>query len=38
MITPAPVAVYVATWNLIVTNQPYDALMGQTTSWRGIER
>jgi len=33
-----PVAVYDATWNLIVTNQPYDALMGQTTSWRGIER
>jgi transcriptional regulator with XRE-family HTH domain len=33
-----PVAVYDAAWNLIVANQPYDALMGQTTSWRGIER
>jgi transcriptional regulator with XRE-family HTH domain len=33
-----PVAVHDAAWNLIVANQPYDALMGQTTSWRGIER
>ncbi|HSZ38360.1 MAG TPA: helix-turn-helix transcriptional regulator [Trebonia sp.] len=33
-----PVAVYDAAWNLIVANRPYDALMGQTTSWRGIER
>jgi transcriptional regulator with XRE-family HTH domain len=33
-----PVVVYDAAWNLIVANQPYDALMGQTTSWRGIER
>jgi transcriptional regulator with XRE-family HTH domain len=33
-----PVAVYDAAWNLIVANQPYDALMGVTTSWRGIER
>jgi len=33
-----PVAVYDAAWNLIVANQPYDALMGKTTSWRGIER
>ena len=33
-----PVAVYDAAWNLIVANQPYDALMGETTSWRGIER
>jgi transcriptional regulator with XRE-family HTH domain len=33
-----PVAVYDATWTLIVANAPYDALMGQTTSWRGIER
>ena len=32
-----PVAVYDAAWNLIVANQPYDALMGETTSWRGIE-
>ncbi len=33
-----PVAVHDAACNLIVANQPYDALMGQTTSWRGIER
>ncbi len=33
-----PVAVFNATWTLIVANAPYDALMGQTTSWRGIER
>ena len=33
-----PVAVFDATWTLIVANGPYDALMGQTTSWRGIER
>ena len=33
-----PVAVHDAACNLIVANQPYDALMGQTTLWRGIER
>lgn len=33
-----PVVVYDAAWNLIVANAPYDALMGETTSWRGIER
>ncbi|HEY1700430.1 MAG TPA: helix-turn-helix transcriptional regulator [Trebonia sp.] len=33
-----PVAVFDAAWNLLVANQPYDALMGETTSWRGIER
>jgi transcriptional regulator with XRE-family HTH domain len=33
-----PVAVHDAAWNLIVANQPYNALMGETTSWRGIER
>jgi transcriptional regulator with XRE-family HTH domain len=33
-----PVAVHDAAWNLLVANQPYDALMGETTSWRGIER
>ena len=33
-----PVAVYDATSTLLVANGPYDALMGQTTSWRGIER
>ena len=33
-----PVAVYDANWTLLTANAPYDALMGQTTSWRGIER
>ena len=33
-----PVAVYDATWTLVIANSPYDALMGPTTSWRGIER
>ncbi|HEX9042620.1 MAG TPA: transcriptional regulator [Trebonia sp.] len=33
-----PVAVYDAMWNLVVANRPYDALMGETTSWRGLER
>ena len=33
-----PVAVFDATWTLIVANAPYYALMGQTTSRRGIER
>src|SRR6201999_3018500 len=33
-----PVAVYDATWTLIIANAPYDALMGPTTNLRGIER
>lgn len=33
-----PVAVYDATWTLVVANAPYDALMGETTTWHGIER
>ncbi len=33
-----PVVVYDAMWTLIVANAPYDALMGPTTSWTGIER
>jgi len=33
-----PVAVYDATWTLIVANAPYEALMGDTSTWRGIER
>jgi hypothetical protein len=33
-----PVAVYDATSTLIVANAPYDALMGETSTWRGIER
>jgi len=31
-------AVYDATWTLVSANAAYDALMGATTSWRGIER
>lgn len=37
-LTNTPVAVYDAAWNLIVANPPYDALMGPTTTWRGLER
>lgn len=33
-----PVAVYDAAWTLVVANAPYDALMGATSSLRGIER
>ena len=33
-----PVCVYDATWTLVVANAPYDALMGETTTWQGIER
>jgi transcriptional regulator with XRE-family HTH domain len=33
-----PVVVYDATWTLVMANAPYDALMGDTTSWHGIER
>ncbi|ORA64513.1 hypothetical protein [Mycobacteroides franklinii] len=33
-----PVAVFDATWTLVVANAPYDALMGPITTWRGIER
>lgn len=33
-----PVVVYDATWTLVLANAPYDALMGDTTGWRGIER
>lgn len=34
----SPVAVYDATWTLVVANAAYDALLGTTTAWRGIER
>ena len=37
-LTHTPVAVYDATWTLIVANPAYDALMGDTTAWRGIHR
>ncbi|MGH3688744.1 MAG: helix-turn-helix transcriptional regulator [Microbacterium sp.] len=33
-----PVVVYDGMWNLILANAPYDALMGATTEWQGIER
>lgn len=33
-----PVAVYDACWTLLLANPPYDALMGPTSNWRGIER
>ncbi|URM97624.1 helix-turn-helix transcriptional regulator [Actinomadura madurae] len=33
-----PVAVYDASWTLVLANAPYDALMGDTTPWRGLER
>jgi transcriptional regulator with XRE-family HTH domain len=33
-----PVVVYDATWTLVLANAPYDALMGDTTVWQGIER
>jgi transcriptional regulator with XRE-family HTH domain len=33
-----PVAVYDAAWTLITANAPYEALMGDTSGWRGNER
>jgi transcriptional regulator with XRE-family HTH domain len=33
-----PVVVYDATWTLVHANAPFDALMGETSTWRGIER
>lgn len=33
-----PVVVYDASWTLVLANAPFDALMGETTSWRGLER
>lgn len=33
-----PVAVFDATWTLLIANAPYDALMGPTTTWQGNER
>ncbi len=37
-LTHTPVAVYDATWTLLVANGPYDALMGDTSTWRGLAR
>jgi transcriptional regulator with XRE-family HTH domain len=33
-----PVVVYDATWTLVLANAPYHALMGDTTTWRGLQR
>ncbi|WUV10703.1 helix-turn-helix transcriptional regulator [Amycolatopsis sp. NBC_01488] len=33
-----PVVVYDATWTLVLANAPYHALMGDTTTWRGLDR
>lgn len=33
-----PVVVYDAAWNLVIANEAYDALMGETSTWRGNER
>jgi len=33
-----PVAVYDATWTLLVANPPFAALMGDPSGWRGHER
>jgi transcriptional regulator with XRE-family HTH domain len=37
-LTGNPVVVYDATWTILLANAPYDALMGETTTWRGLER
>jgi len=33
-----PVVVHDAMWNVVVANGPYDALMGPTAAWTGLER
>jgi transcriptional regulator with XRE-family HTH domain len=33
-----PVVVHDASWTLVTANAPYDARMGETTTWRGLER
>ncbi|SEQ93178.1 Helix-turn-helix domain-containing protein [Lentzea xinjiangensis] len=33
-----PVVVHDATWTLVLANAPYNALMGDTTAWKGLER
>lgn len=33
-----PVVVYDATWTLVLANAAYDALMGDTTGWKRLER
>jgi hypothetical protein len=32
------VIVYDASWTLVLANASYDALMGDTTTWRGLDR
>lgn len=33
-----PVVVYDASWTLVLANAPYQALMGDVSGWRGLER
>ncbi|WP_328608853.1 helix-turn-helix transcriptional regulator [Amycolatopsis sp. NBC_00345] len=37
-LTGTPVAVYDASWTLLLANPPYAALMGDPSGWRGFER
>ncbi|SCE64300.1 Helix-turn-helix domain-containing protein [Micromonospora chaiyaphumensis] len=37
-LTGTPVAVYDASWTLLVANPPYAALMGDPSGWRGEQR
>ncbi|MFJ5114527.1 helix-turn-helix transcriptional regulator [Streptomyces sp. NPDC088551] len=37
-LTGTPVAVFDATWTLLMANPPYAALMGDPSGWRGNER
>jgi hypothetical protein len=37
-LTGTPVAVFDATWTMLLANQPYAALMGDPSGWRGHER
>ncbi|AHH95892.1 helix-turn-helix transcriptional regulator [Kutzneria viridogrisea] len=37
-LTGTPVAVYDATWTLLLANPQYAALMGDPSGWRGFER
>jgi len=37
-LTGTPVAVYDATWTLLVANPPYAALLGDPSGWHGNER
>ena len=37
-LTGTPVAIYDASWTLLLANPPYAALMGDPSGWRGNER